>query len=101
MQKRIYADYAELTRQKKHIETKLEELKPLILADLAKEGVEKFQHESGTFTRWESVSYEYGDEIAGLADMLKQRKEIAVDNGEAVKKVTETIRFQPSKEASV
>lgn len=97
MQKRIYEEYAELIIQRKGIDARLDELKPLILADLAKEKIEKFQHESGTFTRWESVSYEYGAEIDGLADMLKQRKEIAVDNGEAVKKVTETIRFQPTK----
>ena len=97
MQKRIYAEYAELIRERAMIEDRIDALKPLILADLKAERIDKFQHEAGTFTRWESVSYEYGAEVESLADMLKQRKEIAVDNGEASKKVTETIRFQPTK----
>lgn len=97
MLKGIYSDYAALVRQKSEIESQLEELKPRILADMAKEKLEKFQHESGTFSISKRTSYEYDEEIKGAEDMLKQSKEVAVEQGRAVPTVTESIRFQAVK----
>lgn len=97
MQSKLYEDYAELSRQKAHIEAKLDELKPLIMADMEKNKVDSFAQPFGTFSVRSTATYKYSEGITALEDMLSQAKEGERDSGKAQVEEKASLRFQAAK----
>lgn len=78
-----FQEYAELKRQQKEIEAKLDELQPVLLKEMADSGNDKVDAEFGVFTRSGKKKWKYSDGVNELEAQLKDKKKDEQADGTA------------------
>lgn len=101
MNNELFNQYAEVQKQIKELEEKKDTLSALVLEDLQKNELSKFQHDNGTFSVIEKTTWEY-DELTKLkiSDKKKEIKSIeekAQEEKTAKEIKSNILRFQLAK----
>jgi hypothetical protein len=95
----LFDKYAEVQSAIKELEAKRDALEILVMEDLKRNQLQKFQHDKGTFSLTERVSYEYDEQTKlKIADKKKEIKAIEEKGKEtAVATKVDSLRFQLTK----
>lgn len=91
-------EYASLKIKMGQMTERLDELKPLILADMVEENLDKIPTSMGDFTLTKRKTWSYSDDVKLLDDGLKKAKAIEEADGTATFVETPILVFKENKE---
>lgn len=93
METNIYNDYAALDTQIKALTEQKEQMRTAILEDMEKRGMDKEEHEMGSFSITKLKKWEYPAKVVALGEKFKVAKAKAESTGEATYEESNSLRF--------
>jgi hypothetical protein len=90
----MFDEYAKIMIQIKHLETKLDEIKPLVLAELKEQEGEKMSHDLGKFSVMKRKAWVYPEEVKEKEVEFKTAKAKAESEGTATYTINEVLMFK-------
>lgn len=93
MNLKIYDEYAALDTQIKALTEQKEEMRNAILQDMIDRGMDKEEHEMGSFSITKLKKWEYPAKVVALGEKFKVAKAKAESTGEATYEESNSLRF--------
>lgn len=97
MQKELYKEYALLESEYKRLESKREDLRVRILADMLQSDASKVDTDFGSFTVAKRIRFEYSDAVKKLEEKVKITKGREEKKGVAVRKESKYLLYNDKK----
>lgn len=99
MNKEVLKEYAELKVQEKQIKLRIDELNPLIKADLVAQGLDKLPTNLGNFNIKRAKKWTYSEAVKKMEENLKLLKTEEEADGTATFVEVEQLEFRENKNA--
>lgn len=93
----LYSEYATLEAQEKALKVKKEQLRPLIIEQMMRDGAEKIDIGVGKFAVTPYKTWTYPEKVVELGEEFKAAKAKAESTGEATFEETPSLRYTAAK----